>query len=171
MHNIALFGQMASGKSTISAALVDAGYVKISFAGPLKAVSELAYGKIYKSEYYTVIQDGNEVRLSGRQILQGVGQSVKSLDRNFWLNCFLRTARSFGETSLVVDDGRFIFERDALRKAGWTIVGIHTAHAIRMQRYQTLYGREPTEEEQNHQSELEIPTILDHADLIVQGSE
>jgi dephospho-CoA kinase len=172
VRNVAIFGQMAAGKSTIAAALVEAGYHRMSFAAPLKNVAALAYGKVGKSDTYRVTAlDGTVSEISGREVLQRVGQSIKAHDRDFWLQCFLRDSANYLDTALVVDDGRFLFERDALRAKGWLIVGVNTSHSVRMQRYETLYGRVPTEAEQNHQSEVEVPTIVQEADLILQGTD
>jgi hypothetical protein len=152
---------MAAGKSTVAEALVDAGYHRMSFAAPLKNVAALAYGRVDKSARYEVTSiDGETTDISGREVLQRVGQSIKGHDRDFWLRCFLRDAGNYGDTPLVVDDGRFLFERDALRSAGWLIVGINTASSVRHQRYETLYGRAPTPEEENHESEREVPEIV-----------
>jgi hypothetical protein len=171
VRNVALFGQMYAGKSTIAQALVDAGFAKLSFAGPLKNVAALAYGPVGKTTEYEAVRDGGRlVKISGRQILQDVGQYMKHVDRDFWLKCFIRSSEQYLDQPLVVDDGRFTFERDALQKAGWLIVGINTPHAVRMQRAVALNGREPTLEEQNHESEVEVPDIVQNADIIVQGT-
>ena len=171
MRNVALFGQMASGKSSIANILIDSHYSRMSFAGPLKSISELAYGPIEKAETYSVTSlDGNTELISGREVLQRVGQSIKAHDRDFWLRCFFRTVEAFGSTPLVVDDGRFGFECESLRSRGWLIVGITVPLATRRERYRTLYGRYPTPEEESHQSEVEIPDIVDRADLILDGT-
>lgn len=171
MKNIALFGQMASGKSVIASALVDMGYIKLAFAQPLKNIAELAYGKIDKAGFYTVTSlDGVESTISGREVLQRVGQSIKSHDRDFWLRCFWRTADIHSNSRLVVDDGRFIFESDSLRSRGWFIVGIDTPEDVRRKRYHHLYGRYPTEVELTHQSEIELPRIIQSADMLVDGT-
>ena len=170
--NIALFGQMASGKSSIAAALVDSGYVQLAFAQPLKNISELAYGKIDKSgEYEVTGLDGSVSLISGREVLQRVGQSIKGHDRDFWLRCFFNSSKNYLDTPLVVDDGRFTFERDALTREGWVIVGIDTPERVRRERYLTVYGRYPTQVELRHQSEIELPEIISNADVIVDGTE
>lgn len=172
MRNVALFGQMASGKSTISTALVDSGYVQLAFATPLKNISELAYGRIDKSGNYTVTSlDGVEATISGREVLQRVGQSIKSHDRDFWLRCFFKTSQNYGNTPLVVDDGRFKFERDALLGRNWLIVGINTPERVRRERYRAIYGRYPTDVELSHQSEIELPDIIKSAELILDGED
>jgi|WetSurMetagenome_2_1015567.scaffolds.fasta_scaffold809888_1 hypothetical protein len=172
MKNVALFGQMASGKSAIAAALVDSGYIQMSFAQPLKNISELAYGKIDKSGEYTVTSlDGIEQVISGREVLQRVGQAIKEHDRDFWLRCFFRAADNLLDQPIVVDDGRFAFERDALSRRGWLIVGIDTPKAVRMERYRMIYGRYPTDVEMSHQSEIELPDIIVNADIILDGTD
>jgi hypothetical protein len=172
LRNVALFGQMASGKSSIAQVLIDQGYTRMSFAGPLKNISELAYGPIDKSQTYSVTSiGGDEELISGREVLQRVGQSIKAHDRDFWLRCFFRTADSFERTPLVVDDGRFGFECESLRDRGWLIVGIAVPVSVRRERYRALYGRYPTAEEESHQSEIEIPDIIAGADLLLDGTD
>ena len=172
MKNVALFGQMASGKSAIAAGLVDSGFIQMAFAQPLKNISELAYGKVDKSGLYTVTNlDGVESTISGREVLQRVGQSIKSHDRDFWLRCFFRQVNLMDNNAIVVDDGRFEFERDALRDGGWLIVGIDTPEDVRLQRYHNVYGRYPTRAELTHQSEIELPGIIDTADMLVDGRD
>lgn len=171
MRNVAIFGQMYAGKSTLASALVDAGYVRLSFAGPLKNVASMAYGNVEKGRDYEITNlDGTTQRVSGRAILQGVGQSIKSLDRDFWLRCFRRDIQRYLDQPLVVDDGRFIFERDALRELGFLIVGVETPFAERMARAEFISGRRPSDEELEHQSEREIPHILHEVDITVSGT-
>lgn len=170
--NISIFGNMASGKSSLASALVDSGYIQLAFAGPLKSMAELGYGRIDKSGYYEVTSESGDVStISGREVLQRVGQSIKGHDRDFWLRCFFRTAGNYLDTPLVVDDGRFKFERDALASRGWLIVGLNTPYQVRQERYQTIYGRYPTEVELSHQSEAELPDIIMDADLILKGTD
>ena len=172
MRNVALFGHMGSGKTTIADSLSRAGYQRISFSGPLKAVAELAYGKIDKgSDYEVVDAEGNKRKVSGREILQGVGQTIKDVDRDFWMKCFMRQVISFGDTPLVVDDGRFLFEWNELASDGWLTVGVNCHESVRMQRYESIYGRGPTEAEMNHQSEIEVPDILNRCSIILQGTD
>jgi hypothetical protein len=173
LKNVALFGSMAAGKSSIAAGLEDAGYHRMSFAAPLKNIAALAYGNVVKGEMYEVtplIPGFDKHLISGREILQGIGQTVKSLDRDFWIKCFLREAARYETMPLVVDDGRFLFERDILREHGWVIVGIDTPKDVRYTRYQTLYGRYPSKDESNHESEREVPQIVEEADIRVDGT-
>jgi hypothetical protein len=172
LKNVALFGQMYAGKSTIADALSDAGYQRMSFAAPLKNVAALAYGPVNKTENYNVItRDGIPTMLSGREILQKVGQTIKDVDLHFWLKAFFGTKRNYLDQPLVVDDGRFTFEYEALVADGWMTVGILTPDSVRWQRAVMLNGREPTPDEKNHESEIQIPSILDRCDIVVDGTQ
>lgn len=170
-RNVALFGKAASGKTTIATVLAETGYLRMSFATPLKNVAALAYGTIGKGEWYDVKQGDEMVSLSGRGVLQQIGQAVKEVDQEFWLKAFLRDAGRHGDKQVVLDDGRFEFERDALRGRGFLIVGVNTPQAVRHYRYEMLYGRKPTAEEEGHASESQIDRILQESDVIVQGTD
>jgi dephospho-CoA kinase len=171
--NIALFGHMAAGKSTIAAGLEDAGFTRMSFAAPLKNVAALAYGKIDKGEMYEVVpkDSGAEKHLiSGREILQGIGEVIKWVDRDFWMKCFMRDTARYETMPLIVDDGRFLFERDYLKATGWLIVGVEAPEEVRDSRYMTLHGRIPSQHEKEHESERDIPIIIAEADIVVDGT-
>ena len=170
--NIGLAGSMYAGKSTIASALTAHGYQPMSFANPLKNVAALAYGPIDKSANYMTThreQRGVYPIKSGRQILQEVGQTLKAVDRDFWLRCFSREAARY-EGPLVVDDLRFWFEMEHLVSMGWVIVGVNTPLEVRMERAERIMGRRPTEAEMSHQSEIEVPRIIAAADLTVTGN-
>ena len=171
MMSIALFGHMGSGKTTIADVLSRKGYQRISFAGPIKSIAELAYGKVAKGAMYATFDQATGVLLkkSGREILQGIGETIKAVDRDFWMRCFDRQVLAYGDTPLVVDDGRFMLEFDALRRLGWLTVGVNAAEAVRFQRYESIYGRRPTPQEVNHESEREVPDILSKCHVVVQG--
>jgi hypothetical protein len=170
--NVALFGNMGAGKSTIADALTEHGYHRVSFAGPLRNVAALAYGEIDKGRTYFVMDPkcGKERKVTGRQILQGIGQAIKTFDRDFWLKCFIRDTQNYLDTPLVVDDGRFPFEFNALASRGWYTVGIATPDEVRFARIESIRGFAPTEEEKYHESEVEIPGIVTKCDLIVDGT-
>lgn len=175
MRNVALVGKMGAGKTTLADGLIEVGYNRLSLAGPLKEISARVYGPIEKGASYETADrlTGEPVIKSGRQILQEVGQYMKYVDRDFWVKAALSTAQRHTESSdapLVCEDTRFIFEAEAFRNAGWIIVGIETPEDVRMERYERLYGREPTPQEMNHESEIEVPMILEGVDLLVNGT-
>ena len=171
MRNIALFGAMYSGKTTLAAALTELGYVKVSFADPLRNIAALAYGTIDKSRMYTVSHyNDSDEDISGREILQKIGEGVKQIDRDFWLKCFLRDSKRYLDQPIVLDDGRFVFELEALKGQGYLTVGVDTQQEVRLARSMMINGRYPTYQEMNHISEIEIPFIMNKVDICVDGS-
>jgi hypothetical protein len=148
-----------------------------SFSNGVKEVAALAYGPIKKGSPYHVhdVQQGT-IDLSGRELMQQIGQSIKLMDEYFWLKVVERKMKQIEFLSgrfekWVIDDGRFDFEVDWAREQGWLIVGVNTPDPIRTQRYKIVYGREPTDVETNHASEQQIPQLLLQCDLVVQGNE
>ena len=49
-------------------------------------------------------------------------------------------------------------------------MGIQVPLRVRMERAKTVSGREPTESELNHESEVDIPAIMGMVDLVVYGT-
>lgn len=168
MYNLAIVGKMGSGKSSLANHLVDVHkYTRVANAGALKTLAAMAYGPIDKGESYGVtrldgISWGEEyepVQISGREVLQGIGQIVKQFDRDFWLKAMMRDIDRKGNGPFVCDDTRFPFEADFLRDKEWIIVKLYVAKEVRAERYLSLYGRVPTESELNHPSETEVDNI------------
>lgn len=160
--DIALVGRMGSGKSTVAELLTLQGYTRISHADGLRQIAAAAYGNLGKSDTITVARPrarGGYLELSGREVLQQLGQKVKEFDRDFWLSITLRRALMYPEQPIVNDDTRFMFEAQALRAIGFLIVRINVPLMVRMQRLEALHGRKPTKSEQYHESEREIDDI------------
>jgi len=173
MYNVAIVGKMGAGKSSLANFLVDVHqYTRVANAGALKTLAQMAYGPIDKGETYRITQDymlgPQETEISGREILQGIGQTLKSFDRDIWLKAMVRSMESL-QGPFVCDDTRFPFEADFLRKQGWIIVKLYVPKEIRMARYKSLYGREPTDAEMSHPSETEVDQIEE--DLLLSGLE
>lgn len=161
--NIAIVGKMYAGKTTLAKALVEHhGYTRVAMAGPLKQLALLAYGEdvVKDKEYATIdLETGEAVFKSGRAILQGIGQSIKTVDRDIWLKIFINDTAQMAREPYVVDDVRFGFEADYLRSQGWGIVKVHTEEWVRMRRAKSSTGRQPTREELYHESEREVDDI------------
>jgi energy-coupling factor transporter ATP-binding protein EcfA2 len=174
MFNVAIVGKMGAGKSSLANHLVDVHkYTRVANAGALKALAAMAYGPIDKGETYRVTvpcsihdNDSHEEReISGREVLQGIGQIVKQFDRDFWLKAMMRDIETKGNGPFVCDDTRFPFEADFLRERGWIIAKLYVPAEIRAERYERLYGRAPTEQELSHPSETEVDNITEDVGL------
>jgi dephospho-CoA kinase len=171
-RNIAIVGKMYAGKTTLANQLVeDHGYSRVAMAGPLKLLAQLAYGEFVEKdkEYATTDRDtGDVVVKTGRSILQGIGQSLKYVDRDIWLKIFVNDTTNMDRAPYVVDDVRFRFEADYLRDQGWMIVGVLTNDDERIRRAVELAGKAPTDAELNHESEREAESI--EVDAFVSGN-
>ena len=162
---------MYAGKTTLAETLVQHhGYTRVAMAGPLKQLALLAYGEsvVKDKEYATTDLATGEVSFkSGRAILQGIGQSIKVVDRDIWLKIFIGDTGRMAREPYVVDDVRFGFEAQYLREAGWGIVKVQTPDWTRIQRAKSSTGRTPTHAELSHESEREVDYIK--ADYLYLG--
>lgn len=166
MRSIAIVGEFAAGKTTLADYLVQHyGYTRVSFAHRLKEVAAAVYNgglPIEKNLMYPVVKsDIGGCELSGRAILQELGQSVKALDEHFWIRWLLADidAGLYGDGPFVSDDTRFPYEADALRTRGFMVARLSTPTPVRLTRYEQLYGRRPTDAEMRHPSEVESRKI------------
>ncbi len=178
-RNIAIVGKMYAGKTTLANQLVEAhGYRRMLMAGPLKELAHRAYGEeIQKDKNYEVrdLKDGSLETKTGRQILQGIGQSIKTVDRDIWLKIFHNDAArqlqidGLTPAQIVVDDVRFKFEADYLHSQGWYVVRVYTPVEIRIARAVAMTGVAPTAEELDHESEREVDLI--DSNYLHQGAD
>lgn len=167
---VAIVGRFCAGKTTLAQELEEYGFVRVSMAANLKSIIATVYGTLDKSVKVDVTtQTGTKQSLSVREVLQRVGQSVKQVDRDFWLRWFLEDTAIMSGQNLVMDDMRLLFEAESLRARGWVIVRLETPEEVRLERHLRLYGRYPTEEELSHQTESESDRI--DADLTFSGME
>ncbi len=173
MRNIAIVGRMYAGKTTLAMSLVDNyAYTRVAMAGPLKALAHLAYGEVVEKdkEYATTSMDDGSVEYkSGRSIYQQIGQTLKQVDRDIWLKCFINDTTQMGREPYVVDDVRFVFEAEYLRDQGWYIVKVSTPGHFRVERAVKLNGKPPTMAEMDHESEREVDDIA--YDYLYDGSK
>ncbi len=175
MNSVAIVGRFASGKTTLANGLaIEHGYRRVSLATRLKevAASAIGYGTaIEKDVVYEVISLSGSSRLvSGRRVLQELGQSVKQLDRGFWTRWLLSDIASgvYGPGPFVVDDCRFPYEASEFGQRGFRIIRLNVPDETRIERYVASYGVAPTPEEMSHPSEAETENIPE--DFSVDGT-
>lgn len=131
LDRVAFAGPMCSGKTTLANVLVeDFGYHRVNFAGLLKKTVKKLYGVVNKND-------------EGRQLLQEFADDLKKWDPNLFTTHLLidieeRILQDNYET-FVVDDLRFKHEYEALKKNGFTIVGVACREDERMKRIFSLY--------------------------------
>jgi len=145
---IALTGLAGSGKSTAASALVETGFVRVSFAAPLKAMMAALYehAGLPASEIKRRIEGprkqesdpllGDQTPRYAMQTL-GTEWGRDTIFADLWANAAIREInRLMGlGVSVVVDDCRFPNEADAIRSLGGFIIrikgrgGIEGGHA------------------------------------------
>lgn len=119
MARIALVGNMRSGKNTFSDVLVkEYGYTEIAFAGELK--------RICKELFPEQFRNGNKPR----EILQNVGQCMRSIDYDVWVKALDRKIKQYDGKNLVITDVRYPNEVAYLRNNGFIIVQIIVYRSI-----------------------------------------
>lgn len=134
LDRIAFAGPMCSGKTTLASILRDDYfYTKVAFAGLLKQLAAQLYG---------VVEKNNE----GRKLLQELADDLKKWDPNLFTTHLLLSIEDYINDDLphtgrrfVLDDLRFQHEFDALKKNGFTIIGVSCNEEVRQARIKKLY--------------------------------
>jgi dephospho-CoA kinase len=172
MRNIAIVGRFCAGKTTLAEELVsEYGFERVSMAANLKAIVADAYGTSDKSAIVDVtLSSGAPGKMSMRQVLQAFGENAKGHDRHFWLRWFLRDTEMYADTGipLVMDDVRLQFEAEYLRDNNWFLVRVEAPKEVRLERYEALYGKLPTQAEMSHKTETESDLI--RVDLVLDST-
>jgi hypothetical protein len=118
MRSIAFVGKAGTGKSTLSRMLSEHyGYELTSIAAPIREVAVMAYGKFDKGMKYPQQTLGLSRLISGRELLQEIGASLREMDSLFWMRIWLQRTKHgaedavIGSVRFVVDDVRLDAER------------------------------------------------------------
>lgn len=147
---IAIAGQMASGKTTMAAALAAAmdGTV-MSLATKVKEVGRDLFG----------------MQVKDRPLLQQIGMRMRDIRPNVWIEYLDREATKVSDagSTVVVDDCRFINEAEWFKKNGWLVVRINIDEELQKSRLMQTYP-DDWEIHWNNRgdaSEIQVPQIPD----------
>lgn len=160
---IALFGKMRSGKNTVADLLKEkADFKEYSFGSGI--------GEIIKKYYPTAFEGGKP-----RQHYQHIGQSLRELDADVWINYTLsqieketRLADRLGVPSfIVITDGRQVNEARRLREDGYLIVKVECDEAERLNRIGEASDAFDVSQ-LNHETELQVDYI--NADYTIKNN-
>jgi len=133
MQDIALIGRARTGKDTVAAHLIAKGFTRVAFADPLK-VAALNINPYVPTTYGVTVRLQSLIADVGwefakdnypevRRLLQHTGQTVRDIDRGFWVRAAMRVLDDQWQP-VVVSDTRYPNEADALRKRGFRLVRI-----------------------------------------------
>ena len=157
---LAISGKMASGKSTLAAAvaaLLGPSCLRVSFAGKIRAIIRELHGV---------------ARTKDRDLLTGIGMLHRRFDPGTWLNAVRREVAAAPGRPCVLDDLRFENELAGLRADGWILVRLVVGDAERGRRLRAAYGGGAAEGHHGrfaaHPSETGLDATPDSAfDLVV----
>lgn len=117
MRNVALSGRASTGKSTLALMLeAENDYHPTSIAAPIRTIATIAYGPFDKSKSYPQEALGLSTFVSGRELLQNIGASLREMDSHFWMRAWERSLWMSGTEPWVVDDLRLDAEHEFIRK-------------------------------------------------------
>jgi len=117
MRNVALSGRAGTGKSTLSEMLMEHyEYHQTSIADPIRKIATIAYGPFDKTKSYPQESLGLSTFVSGRELLQNIGASLREMDSYFWMRAWERSLWMGGNEPWVVDDLRLDAEHEYIRR-------------------------------------------------------
>lgn len=121
---IAFTGRIHSGKTTLAKYLVNMGYEKVSFADPLKKISQELFD-FNDEQLYGNLKEVIDPRIgmTPRYVLQYIGTELfRNWNKNFWVEVFQR--KHSDPKLLVLDDVRFDNEEETIHKLGGIVIKV-----------------------------------------------
>jgi hypothetical protein len=157
---IGISGYAGAGKDTAGLALLKLGYVKRSFADPLRETCSIITGvslDIFNDPVLKNVPRDDLYGKTPRQVLQLIGTEGwrDLIGVNTWIDNFIRYANNYKGIGVYSSDVRFINEALAIKKANGILIHIDKP------------GKDS--HEFNHQSEMEISEVRKMADVIINN--
>ena len=163
---IAVFGKMRSGKNTVADILTHEHYFKqFAFGDGIGEIIE----KYFPEDW---------VGGKPRKHYQHIGQQLRVLNPDVWINYLLRTVEKYGEdcrflrqcpNNIVVTDGRQLNEAKRLKEEGFLIVKVTAPEELRIKRMEAS-GDVYSPELLSHETELQVDLIEGDIEIINDGT-
>lgn len=169
---IALFGKIRSGKDTVGKILIEEHHFRRFAFGD-------GIGEIIQTYFPEALTGGKP-----RKHYQHIGQQLRVLNPDVWINYLLNKVRSESMSHLqehhkngvvapsfnvVVTDGRQLNEAKRLKEEGFLIVKVTTDDEIRLERMKAL-GDVFSPEDLQHETELNVDLIKPDIEIFNNGT-
>ena len=170
---VAIFGKIRSGKDTVGNYLIkEFGFERFAFGDGI--------GEIIEKYFPEALEGGKP-----RKHYQHIGQEMRKLNPEVWINYLLRTIErrqkqreqvfhagysAKPSIDIVITDGRQVNEAERLRAEGFLILKVVCPEEIRIGRMKAL-GDKFNLEDLNHETELNVDRIVADFEIINDGTE
>ncbi len=159
---IAIFGKMASGKSTLSKYIQY--YLANNYDINLKKVS-------FADKIYEIAYDLFGMKEKDRKLLQDIGQKMREIDENIFT---IYTIEKCVDKDVIIEDCRLLSEFNELKKNDFIKIRIKISNELQLERLKRCYPS--TYEEHlknlNHRSEIELESLNDDEfDLVINAED
>jgi len=149
--SVAFVGYFASGKTyysnLLSKKLEEKGIkpYRVSIANKIKEIAK----------------DLFDMQGKDRRLLQLLGAKMREINENVWIDYLIRDIKKNGKIPFIVDDVRFTNEAKIFKDNfdAFIVVRLFVDDDKRMDIYEKLYGRRPTEDELKDPTETDIDNI------------
>ncbi len=159
---IAIFGKMASGKSTLSKFLQY--YLANNYDINLKKIS-------FADKIYDIAYDLFDMQIKDRKLLQDIGQKMREIDENIFTKY---TMKKCLENNVIIEDCRLLSEFNELKNNEFIKIRIKITSELQFERLKKCYPDTYQNHLQNlnHRSEIELESLQDDEfDFVVDAED
>jgi len=151
LYNVAFIGKFASGKTYFSDMLKQ----KLNEKGIESNRVSIA------QKIKDLAKDLFDMQTKDRRLLQNLGAKMREIDKDVWIKYLIINVKRNSLEPFIVDDVRFVNEYNLIKQSfpNFKVFKITTDEEQRLNVYEKLYGRKPTQEEINDPTETDIDNI------------
>ncbi|WP_205439450.1 AAA family ATPase [Halobacillus ihumii] len=155
---IAICGKLRSGKNEVADTLTDYfRFTQFAFSNGIKEVGKL----LFPNEFNR--------REKPRQLLQRLGQKLREVHPNIWVNYTFNEMDEVGAKRIVVTDLRQPNELEALKEDGFHIIRVNATDETRLKRSREA-GDDFTLKDMQHETELHVDSFEVDYDIDNNGT-
>jgi len=151
LSNVAFIGKFSSGKTYFSDVLKQ----------KLEEKGIKAYRVSIAQKIKDLAKDLFDMQTKDRRLLQLLGAKMREVDQDVWIKYLILNVKRNSLQPFIIDDVRFVNEYNLIKQSfsNFKVFKLATDEEQRMNMYENLYGRRPTQEEANDPTETDIDNI------------